>query len=184
MGKVVEGHITSSWTRDCSVSISRDCWVSLFFLSISHFLSLLPPLWVSNCSSMFTLEVWLCPRTTIMGPACAVRRGGAARTNCWKCDEGTKGGETIFVTDMEAAFWIWSVWPGCNSPPLWWDGGGLALNVTLWLSEIPANLGWPLKHEDYHPRIVQVHCPFLWPWEGFLSLPLRSRFPCCFSRAW
>lgn len=53
-----------------------------------------------------------------MGPACAVRcggegRGGVSRTNCWKCDEGTKGGETIlFVTDMEAAFWIWSVWPG------------------------------------------------------------------------
>ena len=46
-----------------------------------------------------------------MGPACAVRRGGEGRQeliagNVMKAPKVVKH----FV--MEAAFWIWSVWPG------------------------------------------------------------------------
>ena len=60
----------------------------------------------------------------------------------------------------------------------------LALDVTFVAFGIPANLGWPLKHEDYYPRIGSSALPLLVTLGGFsLSFHSKLVFSCCFSRA-
>lgn len=82
-----------------------------------------------------------------------------------------------FVTDMEAAFWIWSVWPGWNSPPLWWDGGGLALDVTLWHSEFQQFWVGLSNMKIIIPELFECIAPSCDLGRVFFLFPFEAGFP-------